>query len=168
MENILSLEPVRTPQDIAVTAALADAIWNECYAGLLAREQIRYMVDNFQSTAAITDQIDTQGYLYYLFRVGGNNAGYIGVQPKDGRLLLSKLYLLASYRGEGYTPMLLGFVDTVARRHGCGVVWMTANRGNDRAVAAYRKMGFALVREQVVDIGGGYVMDDFVFEKLVP
>lgn len=167
MEQTLTFRPVVTPAQIEVTALLADAIWNECYDGHLSREQIRYMVEKFQSAPAITSQIESQGFLYYLFEVDGNQAGYIGLQPKDGKLLLSKLYLLKSYRGQGYLPLFFGFIDTVARRQKCGTVWMTANRYNDRAVAAYKKMGFAVVREQVADIGQGFVMDDFVFERPV-
>ena len=33
-----------------------------------------------------------------------------------------------------------------------------------RAVGAYRRAGFREVRAQVTDIGGGYVMDDYVME----
>jgi hypothetical protein len=32
-------------------------------------------------------------------------------------------------------------------------------------VGAYRKNGFEVAREIVVDIGGGFVMDDFLMEK---
>lgn len=168
MEQTLTIRPVTSPEQIEVVALLADAIWNECYAELLSREQIRYMVDKFQSGHAISDQIENEGYLYYLFTIDGNNAGYIGLQPKDGRMLLSKIYLLKSYRGSGHLAMLFGFVDSVAKRHACSTVWMTANKGNERAAAAYRKMGFKVAREQVADIGQGFVMDDYVFEKPVP
>lgn len=167
MEQTITLRPVTSAAQIEVTAQLADAIWNECYSQQLSRGQIRYMVEKFQSAPAITDQIENQSFLYYLFEVDGNNAGYIGLQPKDGRLLLSKLYILASYRGQGYLPLFFGFIDSVARRQNCDVVWMTANKYNDRAVTAYKKMGFTVAREQVVDIGQGFVMDDFVFERPV-
>jgi hypothetical protein len=39
------------------------------------------------------------------------------------------------------------------------------NKRNASAIAAYRKHGFD-VRESVVkDIGGGFVMDDYIMEK---
>ena len=38
------------------------------------------------------------------------------------------------------------------------------NRRNERAIGAYRRAGFREVRAQVTDIGGGYVMDDYVME----
>ena len=43
-------------------------------------------------------------------------------------------------------------------------IWLTVNRRNERAIGAYRRTGFREVRAQVTDIGGGYVMDDYVME----
>jgi ribosomal protein S18 acetylase RimI-like enzyme len=39
------------------------------------------------------------------------------------------------------------------------------NRNNAQAIAAYRRNGFDVAREVVVDIGGGFMMDDFVMSK---
>ena len=33
------------------------------------------------------------------------------------------------------------------------------------AIAAYKKKGFTIVREQKADIGHGFIMDDYVMEK---
>lgn len=33
------------------------------------------------------------------------------------------------------------------------------------AIAAYRKYGFTVREEVVQDIGGGFVMDDYIMEK---
>ncbi|MEG2601476.1 MAG: GNAT family N-acetyltransferase, partial [Carnobacterium sp.] len=43
-------------------------------------------------------------------------------------------------------------------------IQLTVNKYNDKSIAAYKKMGFVTVKEQVADIGGGYIMDDFVME----
>ena len=39
------------------------------------------------------------------------------------------------------------------------------NKHNAGAIAAYRRLGFAMREEVVVDIGNGYVMDDYVMAK---
>ena len=44
---------------------------------------------------------------------------------------------------------------------------MQVNKRNDRAIAAYQKAGFCIAEEAVLDIGGGFVMDDFLMEKEV-
>ena len=50
------------------------------------------------------------------------------------------------------------------RRRALKAIWLTVNRRNERAIGAYRRAGFREVRAQVTDIGGGYVMDDYVME----
>lgn len=157
--------PVQTPEELKETARLADEIWHECYASLLEKQQIDYMVDNLQSAAAIEEQVTQKGYEYYLVRCEGQAAGYLGIQPENGALLLSKVYLLNAWRGKGLVPQMFAFAENRAGALGCHTLWLTVNRHNDRAVAAYKKNGFTLVRQQVADIGGGFVMDDFVFEK---
>lgn len=157
--------PVVTDEQISQTAALAEVIWHECFARILKPEQIEYMVEKFQSAPAMTEQIRSQGYEYYLICAEEQPVGYVGVQAKDGKLLLSKLYLDKAARGRGFGQQALSFVEGVAKSRGCEGVWLTVNRHNERAISVYRKTGYALAREEVQDIGGGFVMDDFIFEK---
>ncbi|MDL2219424.1 GNAT family N-acetyltransferase [Ruminococcaceae bacterium OttesenSCG-928-O06] len=164
---------VESPAQIEKTAAIASEIWHECYAELLGVAQIDYMVDKFQSVPALTAAIAEDGYEYYLVCLpacqegedAGEAIGYIGLQSKDGMLLLSKLYLLAAHRHRGYTSEVLRFVEARGRALACRSVWLTVNRQNTQAIAVYNKAGFANTRQQVADIGGGYVMDDYIFEK---
>ena len=39
------------------------------------------------------------------------------------------------------------------------------NRFNEKAIGAYRRNGYAIRQELKTDIGGGFVMDDFIMEK---
>jgi ribosomal protein S18 acetylase RimI-like enzyme len=42
---------------------------------------------------------------------------------------------------------------------------LQVNKRNEKAIKLYRRAGFAVREEIVVDIGGGFVMDDYVMEK---
>lgn len=165
MKENLEFHAVASTADLEKAAALADTIWHECYAQLLTPGQIDYMVESFQSAEAIGKQIANEGYHYFLLRDAGEDVGYLGVQPKDGKLLLSKIYILKEHRGQGYSPAIFAFAERLAAQYHCDAMWLTVNKGNDRAKAAYTKAGFSIIREQVVEIGGGFVMDDYVFEK---
>ena len=44
-------------------------------------------------------------------------------------------------------------------------MWLRVNKRNERAQEAYKAAGFAKERALVTDIGGGFVMDDFVFRR---
>jgi hypothetical protein len=52
----------------------------------------------------------------------------------------------------------------MACERGATHLWLTVNKGNP-SVRAYERLGFKIVDAMVVDIGGGYVMDDYKMEK---
>lgn len=58
-------------------------------------------------------------------------------------------------------------LNRLCREQGLVALYLTVNRENAGSIAAYLAMGFRKVREQVTDIGEGYVMDDFIMEKAV-
>lgn len=158
---------VEQPEQIRNVASLAEEIWKEHYGEILDSGQIDYMVEQFQSVPAITSQLKTGGYEYYLMAVSGQPVGYIGVQPHTQGLFLSKLYLKKEWRGHGIARRALTFLEHYCKLLGDEKIWLTVNRHNADSIAAYQKMGFEKVREQVSDIGQGYVMDDFILEKQV-
>ena len=44
-------------------------------------------------------------------------------------------------------------------------LFLNVNKYNEKAIAFYNKNGFEIVKEEVIDIGNGFVMDDYEFEK---
>ena len=42
---------------------------------------------------------------------------------------------------------------------------LNVNKNNDRAISAYVRNGFVVREAVVVDIGGGFVMDDYIMAK---
>jgi ribosomal protein S18 acetylase RimI-like enzyme len=164
----LTFHPVAAPEEIETTAKLAAEIWKEHYLGIITAEQIDYMLDKFQSVLAIADQITRQGYEYYLMRADGVNAGYLAIRPENGKLFLSKFYLLREHRGRGHASRAIRFLEELCRARRLGAIWLTVNRHNTSSIAVYAHKGFQTVRTQVADIGGGYVMDDYVMEKTIP
>jgi hypothetical protein len=39
------------------------------------------------------------------------------------------------------------------------------NKANARAIMAYKRNGFVITESVITDIGGGFVMDDYVMAK---
>lgn len=151
--------------DIRLTAQMAQEIWNEAFRGIITQEQINYMVDKYQSYNAMKDQIENQGYTYFIISKDGKDAGYCGVQVKeDNSLYLSKMYLLKEARGQRLFEQMTNHLVKLCRDKGISRIWLTVNKHNDRAIAAYIKNGYKNIRSQTTDIGNGFVMDDYVFE----
>lgn len=46
-------------------------------------------------------------------------------------------------------------------------IWLTVNRNNSIAIAAYEKMGFTKAYMKKADIGNGFYMDDYIMEKKI-
>ena len=124
------------------------------------------MLLKFQSVPAVTAQL-ARGYRYFLFKEGGETVGYTGIEGQEGRLFLSKLYIRRESRGKKYASRAVQFLCGLCREEGLSSIWLTVNRHNDRTIAIYKKLGFAVTREQVTDIGNGFVMDDYIMEKPV-
>ncbi|WP_079912640.1 GNAT family N-acetyltransferase [Paenibacillus sp. 32352] len=163
------MEPVftqlKTEEEVTDLARLAAEIWNEYFITIISREQIDYMVQKFQSYPALTDQLKHQGYEYYFMKLNGSNIGYMGVKQEEGKLFLSKLYILKEHRGRGFASRAMEFLVELCRKRGLSAIWLTVNRYNDATIAVYEKKGFKKLRTQVADIGNGFVMDDYIMEK---
>ena len=128
---------------------------------IIGAEQVEYMPKKFQSYKAISDAVKNDRYIYYMAEDNGVLAGYLGARPEKDNVFLSKIYVERSHRRKGIASAMLELVkrDFADRDY----MWLTVNRNNDAAVATYNALGFSLWREQVTDIGSGFVMDDYVF-----
>lgn len=75
---------------------------------------------------------------------------------------LSKLYLLPEWHGHGIGNHMLQHVQARAAQLGASEIQLQVNKQNRRAIRAYQRAGFSVCEAVVTDIGGGFVMDDFI------
>lgn len=155
--------PVRSQAQIETIARLAREIWHEHYGTLLGKAQIEYMLAKYQSVEAVQDQLCCQGYRYYLIVQDGQAWGYMGLQPQENALFLSKLYVQKQARGRGIARQALALMRRVCREKALPRIYLTVNKHND-SKRVYEALGFAVTREEVTDIGQGFVMDDYIME----
>ncbi|MFW5830500.1 MAG: GNAT family N-acetyltransferase, partial [Planctomycetota bacterium] len=158
--------PVRTSAVIARVVRLAECIWQQHYTPIIGPAQVAYMLDRFQSPAAIAAQI-AAGVDYHLLLHDGQDAGYCAWQQEKDELFLSKLYVVPELRGCGLARSAVSAAEQVARDHALARIRLNVNRHNAGAIAAYQHLGFVIRREICADIGGGFVMDDYVMEREV-
>ncbi|MFO1476990.1 MAG: GNAT family N-acetyltransferase [Verrucomicrobiota bacterium] len=158
-----------TEADLELIARLAAEIWRVCYAAILAPGQIDYMLARMYSLDAMREEMQGRGIRYDLLFEGGVAGGFASYGPESapGLFKLHKIYLRPELQGRGLGSLLLRHCEAEARRLGGRRLMLNVNKGNARAIAAYQRNGYKIAREVVADIGGGYVMDDFVMEKVL-
>ena len=163
---MIDIVEVMDSNQIKDTAMLAHSIWNQHYTPIIGKEQVDYMLANFQSEQAIKEQMD-EGYRYFLTYCNGQAVGYFAVQAnsKDKSLFLSKFYVAKDFRGQGIGKQCLSYMEDICRTHGLNRIWLTVNKYNDNSIKAYERFGFKKIEELVQDIGNGFVMDDYKMEK---
>ena len=150
------------PGEEAQLSKFAGELWHDAYDGLLGGAQVDHMMRTIQSEEAIRRQIEKENYIYFFLFFEGARAGYCALKPEEEKLFLSKLYLSEKFRGRGLGQRALREVADCARRLGLKSVYLTVNKHNDLAIRAYKGKGFATIDAVETDIGGGFVMDDYV------
>lgn len=149
-------------EDAAVIETLAKQIWTQHYTPIIGEPQVDYMLSKFQSQAAIKSDIDS-GYVYAIAYLNNAACGYSAVKIDRG-VFLSKFYVMQTCRGKSVGKALMDNIVFFALGHKQPRIWLTCNKSNP-SLSVYKKMAFVVIDEIVTDIGGGYVMDDYVLEK---
>jgi len=150
--------------DIAAVVKIAKPIWHQHYDPIIGKQQVDYMLEKFQSTQAIQEQI-AEGYRYYQVLEEKRTVGYFAVQVQDQTdLFIGKFYLCELVRGKGLGRAMLNFIEQFATQQNCAHLKLTVNKCNP-AYQAYLKLGFKNDGAIKFDIGNGYVMDDYLMSK---
>jgi len=156
-----------TADDFGALALLAETIWRTHYTKIIGSAQVDYMLADRYTPEKLRLYLDADERWLMLLRIDNEMVGYCSYELADspGEMKLEQLYLLPELQGQGLGRMLLRHIEEQARARGCRTLLLQVNKRNDIAVAFYRKAGFTVREEAVFDIGGGFVMDDYVMEK---
>ena len=146
---------------------IAIHVWDATYKDILTPEQMEYMINLFYSEEAINDQIAIKGHQFLL--AVADNGEYLGFASYEINYLsettkLHKLYVLPQAHGKGIGKALVTVIENAAKRNSNDKLLLNVNRFNP-AVHFYLKSGFENMGEDDVDIGNGYVMEDYLMIK---
>ncbi|HTY86379.1 MAG TPA: bifunctional aminotransferase class I/II-fold pyridoxal phosphate-dependent enzyme/GNAT family N-acetyltransferase [Candidatus Acidoferrum sp.] len=166
--------------DLPDIAQLAGVIWRACYPGIITHAQIDYMLARMYALDVMREEIRAQAIHYDMLSLDGRPSGFAAYGPTEvgtprrgvrtaqravPTFKLHKLYLLPEHQGCGLGSRLLQHVECKVRRLGASRLILAVNKRNAKAIAAYKRNGFGVVESVVTDIGGGFVMDDYVMAK---
>ena len=175
MASTITISTV-APAHVDEIAALARIVWQEAYTGIITQAQIDFMLEQRYNAPRLLEELATPGVWWDRICIDDRRnacdtfdklAGFAASQLSSsaGEMKLDKLYVDPCRQRLGLGGRLIAHVSKRALAQGCHTLILAVNKQNARAIAAYRKNGFE-VREAVrVEIGNGFVMDDFIMAK---
>ena len=161
----IHIQPV-TAGHLAEISALAAVIWRAHYPGIISPEQIDYMLARMYDVEVMRREL-ASGIAWFRALVDGALRGFASVGPGASatEFKLHKLYIHPDWQRHGLGSALLKNCEATARTHGATSLMLNINKRNSAALAAYRQRGFTVRESIIADIGGGFVMDDYVMTK---
>jgi len=155
-------------KDIATIQDLAKKSWNFAYANIITQEQIDYMLKLMYSEETLNQHFENPNYQYYLIQENNEFLGFIGFEfhQELETTKLHRIYFLKEAQGKGLGKKALKFVINEAGKVDDRRVTLTVNKNNS-AHKFYESQGFTVYEEAILDIGNGYVMDDYLMEFII-
>ncbi len=151
--------------DAILVQEIAFQTWPDTFKEILSEEQITYMLNWMYDLELLKKQINGS-HSFYLAEWEQKPIGFLGMEhhhPDNGVAKIHKIYILPDHQGKGVGKILLDHAIDIARTKGMSAIMLNVNRFN-KAVDFYAKHQFKVIREEVIDIGNGYIMDDFVMQ----
>ena len=151
--------------EVEALQRLAEVIWRISYQTLISPAQMEYMLAQ-RYQPALLRQLLARGDRMFAARAGAELVGFAHVFRADAsHCKLDKLYVRPDLQRHGIGALLLGAVEDYAQGQACEHLSLRVNKHNQPALAAYQKYGFSRAADVIEDIGGGFVMDDYVLIK---
>ena len=156
-----------TQTDVPKIREIAELTWPVAYNNIISPAQINYMLNNMYSVDKLNASIAAPDEQFVLVYEAGEAVGFAGIQyhfPEKTDLRLHKLYVIPEMHGKHLGKELLLEVERLAKENRCLRIHLNVNKNNP-AIHFYEKNGFEILEDVVLDIGNGFVMDDFVMIK---
>jgi ribosomal protein S18 acetylase RimI-like enzyme len=155
-----------TPADITAIRQIAHTTWPVAYGKLLSAEQLSYMLGMMYSETSLQQQFD-KGDVFYLALLDNEPVGFASVTDEhNGRFKLNKLYVLPTIQKSGAGKALLEAAKTHATQNNGTELYLQVKRDNP-AKTFYEKIGFTVTGEIDLDIGNGYLMQDYLMTLII-
>lgn len=153
--------PIQSTEEVTQLFDVVQEIWQEVFTPIIGEEQVAYMLKNYQSVEMIQAEIDNKAK-YYLLSYNNKFVGYTAYEETKEQIYISKLYLTSTLRGKGLSSQIFNWYEEIGRGK---TLHLNVNQGNKLAISVYEHRGFSRTGERYVDIGEGYVMNDYIYEK---
>lgn len=161
---MIAIRPAKE-SDFTVIREIAFQTWPVTYGEILSTEQLRFMLNKFYSLENLQLNVE-QNQLFFIISENEIPLGFIGIEhyfDKKPITKIHKIYILPNNQGKGIGKLAIDFVIKSTLENQNNNVILNVNRFN-KAVQFYQKMDFKIIQEIDIEIGNGYLMEDFVMQ----
>lgn len=151
--------------ELLLVQSIAHQTWPNTFAEILTTEQIDYMLDWMYHKAILEKNYD-DGHQFYAYFENNLAIGFMAIQVNllEGKSMkIHKLYVLPNQQGKGVGYKLIQKAIEIANNLEQKNVFLNVNRFN-KAVDFYKRVGFSILKEENIEIGNGFLMEDYVME----
>lgn len=154
------------PHDIPLIRDMAYKIWPVTYGSILTKDQLDYMLGLLYSEKKLGEEMQ-KGIQFAMLYDGVQPIGFASIGMIEPQVYkLHKLYVLPGDQGKGAGKFIINELIKLIKQKGAATLLLNVNRNNP-AKGFYEKLGFTVIKEEDVDIGNGYFMNDYVMEKVI-
>ena len=149
---------------------IAYKTWQVTYSPILSPEQMTYMLEWMYSVDSICEQVDVKGHYFIMARLNNLFVGFASYElnyQDSAKTRIHKIYVLPDMQGAGVGKALMDVISEAAIKVQNTKLNLNVNRFN-KSLIFYQKIGFEIVAEEDIDIGRGYLMEDYIMEKILP
>jgi GNAT superfamily N-acetyltransferase len=142
-------------EHLPIIKQIAYDTWPATFGEIISPQQIAYMLEWMYDVDALKKQIKESGHVFILAVENGEYFGYASYETNyknQPKTKIHKIYILPKSQGKGVGRMLM---DTVT---------LNVNRQNN-AVDFYKRIGFEITGHENIDIGEGFLMEDYILDK---
>jgi N-acetylglutamate synthase-like GNAT family acetyltransferase len=155
---------IATVNDIQAIRAIAEKTWPSTYEKIISADQIDFMLHWMYNEDAICSAILADHQDFLVATNGAEIVGFAGIEHhylEQSITRIHKLYVLPSEQGNGTGKKLLTAIKVQAKLNDSKQLHLNVNKEN-KAVAFYHHNGFSIVDSVILEIGQGFIMDDFI------
>lgn len=153
--------------DAGAVQRVARRAWHEAHGEIIGEEAVEALLEKWYSKQQLVEAIEREDAPMFVAIDDGDVVGFAQGGPSDdgpADAIVSRIYVLPDYWGEGIGTTLLQRLFDELRQVDHDGVWLAVMAENDLARSFYDEQGFERHEKRTVDLAGQPV-DDLVLVK---
>jgi len=113
------------------------------------------------SQRSLEKQMQRPGVQFFIVAIEEHPLGFMSLELMSDHVRLHKLYVLTTNQGRGLGKAFMRKAREWTYYQDRNRILLNVNKYNEDAIGFYKALGFRVLKEEDIDIGQGYWMNDY-------